>query len=120
AAYPDPHPESFLPGPFAATLSLDALFPVGGADGLHQVDPGRLPDRQLEWADATKAIRAFVASLSPRDQEIVRRLFWQGQTQAEVASDLGVTKMAISKVMARITRLGRTALADYEHLALVD
>ena len=65
----------------------------------------------------TKAIvRRFVNALPIREREIVRRVFWGGETQTAVAADLGVSKMAVSKVMSKITKRGRKALPRYEHL----
>ncbi len=61
----------------------------------------------------------FIAGLRPREQEIVHRIFWLGETQASVARSLGVTRMAISKTVKKITKLGRAQLADLYDCALV-
>lgn len=110
-----------LPGAFAPVLSLDSLFAHDSGDGgapFDISDDGPRPDEQLERSKAIEAVGDFVDQLSARDLEIVRRLFWQDETQAQIAAKRGVTKMAISKALARIARAGRSALADYEHLTL--
>jgi DNA-directed RNA polymerase specialized sigma subunit len=110
-----------FPGVFAPPLSLDVLIAGRDADGgtsFDIPDESSRADEQLEQLQAFTAVDDFVSSLPPRDQEIVKRLFWQDETQTEIAVSFGVSKMAISKVMARIAKLGRAALADHRHLAL--
>lgn len=110
-------------GVFAPVLSLDEL--CNGLDDETEsvtfdiTDSAPLPDVQLECEQALLAVDAFVASLSPRDQEIIRRVFWDGETQTEVAARLGVSKMAISKTLARIYVRGRLALAAHQHWTLM-
>lgn len=82
-------------------------------------DAGLLPDELLALSEDVLAIERFVASLSPRERGIVHRVFWGGETQADVARDLGVSKMAISKVIGRIARLGRIRLAQFRHSPLL-
>jgi len=118
-------PKTYLfPGVFAPILSLDELLTTsdGDAGGIKfdLIDPGPLADEQIEHTETTAAVNDFVASLAPRDQEIVRRVFWGGESQAEVAARFSVSKMAISKTIARIYRKGRTALAKYENLHTTD
>lgn len=114
-------PTSFhlFPGVFAPTLSLDALTARRDAEGGPSFDirdDSPHPDAQLEEAQGRAAVNDFVDSLPPRDQEIVKRLFWQDETQTQIAASFGLSKMAISKAMARIAKQGRTMLADHRHL----
>lgn len=109
----------FFPGVFAPTLSLDALTARRDAEGGSSFDIGDdapHPDAQLEEAQGRAAVNDFVDSLSPRDQEIVKRLFWRDETQSQIAASFGLSKMAISKAMARIAKQGRAMLADHRHL----
>lgn len=106
-------------GAFAPVLSLDALTAQHDADGGPSFDirdESPLPDAQLEQSQGVHAINDFVDSLPPRDQDIVKRLFWQDETQTQIAATYGLSKMAISKAMARIAKLARLALADHQHL----
>lgn len=116
-----PTPRPLFCGVFAPVLSLDALTAGHGAAGDSSFDirddsPGA--EERLEQAQGLAAVHDFVDSLPPRDQEIVKRLFWQDETQTQIAASYGVSKMAISKAMARICARGRQALAAHEHLAL--
>lgn len=114
--------ESYLfPGAFAPVLSLDELA-ADLEDDAGQIayiltDPDPLADERLELEQDLKAVNAFVASLSPRDQEIVRRIFWDDESQTEVAARIGISKMAVSKAVARIYERGRGALAAHRHRA---
>lgn len=115
---------SFFAGVFAPVLSLDELSsrldPETGHATFDIPDSASLPDARLEHSQADDAVARFVDSLPARDREIVRRLFWEDETQTEIAADFGVSKMAISKAMARIAQRGCAALADHEHLALLN
>jgi RNA polymerase sigma-B factor len=117
--------DSYLfPGAFAPTLSLDALG-AGLDDGAGLVafdltDPEPLADAVVEREEALQAIKYFVASLPARDRAIAVGVFWHQQTQTEIAARFGVSKMAISKAMARICKRGREALAMHENLALAN
>jgi RNA polymerase sigma factor (sigma-70 family) len=111
-------------GAFAPVLSLEELSsrldPETGHATFDIPDDAPLADVRLEHSQAHEAVHRFVNSLPARDREIMRRLFWEGATQTEIAADYGVSKMAISKAVARIARQGRLALADHEHLALLN
>lgn len=113
-----------FPGAFAPVLSLDALTAQPDADGFNRFDladeDAVPPDEHLAQAEGFAAVDTFVNALPERDQLIVKRLFWLGHTQTQIAADLGVSKMAISKTVARICRLGRSLLAPHEHLAFMN
>jgi len=71
---------------------------------------------QLAAGETKAIVREFVATLPQREREIVNRVFWGGETQTAVAADLGVSKMAVSKAISRITRRGRESLPSYDRL----
>ena len=106
---------------YGAIVSLDSIaVGASAADSgddcdapLDIADPSPSPLDACEAEEAHVAIEAFVRSLAPRDREIVFRLFWLEQTQTEVARRLGVTKMAVSKIMAKIAGHGRRRLAPF-------
>jgi RNA polymerase sigma factor (sigma-70 family) len=110
-------PDAYLfPGVFAPVLSLDVLTTPdeNGVTPFDITDPASGQEDQFANHQALDAVARFVASLSARDQDIVRSVFWDGQSQTEVAARLKVSKMAISKAMARIFRLGRIALSVHQ------
>lgn len=115
---------SVLTWAIAPVLSLEELAagldPDGNSPAFEIPDPSPSPEEQLERNQAFQAVGDFVRTLSPRDQEIVRRVFWHDDTQTAVAQRFGVSKMAISKAMARIVKQGRAALTSHRHLALMN
>jgi RNA polymerase sigma-B factor len=83
--------------------SLDA--PVGYDSGVAVSDT--LPDeedRSLEVAEARVMLRPVLRRLPPRDRRIVQLRFFEGCTQREVADDIGVTQMQVSRLLSRIMR----------------
>jgi RNA polymerase sigma factor (sigma-70 family) len=108
-------------GAFAPVLSLDALTAQpdgGGFNGFDITDENTLPlDEQLAQTEGFAALDAFVQALAERDRLILQRYFWLGHTQTAIAADLGVSKMAVSKAVARICREGRERLAPHRQLA---
>ena len=111
-------------GVLAPVLSLEELSsgldPETGHSTFDIPDDAPQPDARLEHLQAHEAVRRFVDALSARDREIVRRFFWGNETQTEISPHFGLSKMAISKTIARITRQGRLALADHEQLAFLN
>jgi RNA polymerase sigma-B factor len=114
--------DSYLfPGAFAPILSLDQLCAEGldegnGSKPFDLVDPEPLPDAMLEREESHQAVRRYLGTLTPRDQALLRGVFWDDESQTEVAIKFGVSKKTISKAMNRILRQGRVALAEHEYL----
>lgn len=115
---------SVLTWALAPVLSLEELAagldPDSNSPAFEVPDPCPGADEQLERNQALQAVGDFVRALCPRDQEILRRVFWHDETQTAVAQRLGVSKMAVSKAMTRIAKQGRAALAPHRHLALMN
>jgi RNA polymerase sigma factor (sigma-70 family) len=111
-------------GVFAPVLSLEELAsrldPETGGATFDIPDDSLLADAMLEREQAFDAVARFVDGLPARDREIVRRIFWEDETQTDIAASFGVSKMAISKAMSRISRQGRLALAPHQNLALMN
>jgi RNA polymerase sigma factor (sigma-70 family) len=95
------------------TLSLDLLTDLGFDIEADIPEP----EHGLATAQAVAAVHTFVRGLPPRDRSIIDRHFWRGESQTDIARDLGVSKMAVSKAIARICKRGRAALSEYEYMA---
>jgi RNA polymerase sigma-B factor len=52
-----------------------------------------------------------VRALGPRDRRILELRFFQGWTQEQIARDIGVTQMQVSRLLSRILRDLRNQLA---------
>jgi RNA polymerase sigma-B factor len=90
--------------------SLDA--PVGNSEHLAVADTLGEPDPALAKVDDLMTLRVLLDELPPRDRRILALRFFRGWTQAQIAGDIGVTQMQVSrlitKVLARL-KAGMTA-----------
>jgi len=57
-------------------------------------------------------VRRFVAGLSPYLRCVALRLFWEDQSQTEIAAALGVSRSAICHAVRRLEKRGRRQLAS--------
>lgn len=114
------HPDCYVyASAFAPTLSLDALLaaPEHGGEPFEYVDSRPGPEDILAFSEGMNALSRFLESLPTREQQILRR-FLDGESQADIARTLNVTKMAISKTLAKIYQRGRQQLMPYRYLIL--
>ncbi len=61
-------------------------------------------DEELSSAEARIMLAPAVRSLSERDQRIVYLRFFKQWTQEQIAQDIGVTQMQVSRLLARILK----------------
>lgn len=89
--------------------SLDA--PSEGEDGGGDLAAGLgAPDPYLEAIDDVVSVRPLLAALPARDRRILALRFWRGWTQAQIAEDIGVTQMQVSRLLSQSLRKLRTQL----------
>ncbi len=91
--------------------SLDR--PVGGDDGgatIGELLAGDADD--ISSVDARVMLGPAVRRLDERDQRILYLRFFNGWTQEEIARDIGVTQMHVSRLLTRILKELRTAVVD--------
>ncbi|MGW3042006.1 SigB/SigF/SigG family RNA polymerase sigma factor [Kitasatospora sp. NPDC001159] len=95
--------------------SLDALRErdtdeTGSAilDRLGGCDPG------IELADFRTAVRPLLAELPEREQTVLKLRFWDGWTQAQIATRIGVSQMHVSRLLSAILARLRERLEDRE------
>jgi RNA polymerase sigma-B factor len=79
------------------TLSLDQPFSdgTGPLDGLGDDDLG------FERAEARAMLAGGLHDLAPREREIVRLRYYEGLTQREIASRIGISQMHVSRLIRR-------------------
>jgi RNA polymerase sigma-B factor len=89
-------------------VSLDAG--VGDGSGATLGDHIPAPAHDMERAELCLLLRGALARLSPRDRRVVLLRFFDDRTQHDIASELGVTQMQVSRILARILRTLRDDL----------
>jgi hypothetical protein len=98
--------------PLAEIVSFDDLPRPGyNLNPTEIVDPSQDTLTTIDMTRDAARLAAFVGSLTQRDRDVVRRVFWLGETQASAARDLGLSRMAITKLLRRIYSLGRMHFA---------
>jgi RNA polymerase sigma-B factor len=80
--------------------SLEELS--GGSGDTPAATAGR--DPLLARVDDRIALRAALEQLDERDRDIVRRYFFEEQSQSEIAAHYGVSQMQVSRWLANILR----------------
>jgi RNA polymerase sigma-B factor len=85
-------------------LSFDA--PLGDTDG-PPLDPAS-EDRQFGAVERRALLDALLARLSQRERRVLHLRFVEELTQAEIAKQLGVSQMNVSRLLARILARLRT------------
>ena len=82
--------------------SLDVPVGEEGAATLGDLMPGE--DAELSSAEARVVLGPAVRRLAPRDRRILELRFFEGWTQEQIAQDIGVTQMQVSRLLSRILK----------------
>lgn len=97
-------------------LSLDAPVLTGGEHATFgdTLDAG---DRTLEHAERVQALRLACLKLPPRERLIIYQRFYEDRTQSEIAQEIGVTQMQVSRLLTSTLARLRTLLDEPDSLA---
>jgi RNA polymerase sigma-B factor len=85
--------------------SLDVSVGDDHASTLADLIPGTGDD--LEQAESAAVISSALQVLPPRDRHVLRLRFFEDRTQQEIARELGVTQMQVSRILAKSLTLLR-------------
>ena len=100
--------------------SLDRPVSANGdGDGVALVDFLGEADQDAPAAEARVVLGPVVRQLKPRDRRIVYLRFFEQRSQQEIADEIGVTQMQVSRLLARILRDLRRELTAGESRPLV-
>jgi RNA polymerase sigma-B factor len=91
--------------------SLDAPVDDDGTTGADRLrDDDDSLDRLVGWASVAPAIRA----LPERERRILYLRFFHGQTQSEIAREIGMSQMHVSRLLAKTLQQLRSAVGSSE------
>jgi len=93
------------------TLSLDA--PDSSDEGsIRMIDSLGEDDEALEHVENRETIKPLLAQLDPREKHLLTLRFFRGMTQSQIAQEIGVSQMHVSRLLARTLAKLRESLDD--------
>ena len=96
-----------------SAVSLDA--PDGGDDDSPAVaDTLGVEDESLEGVEYRESLKPLLDQLPPREKRILLLRFFGNMTQSQIATDLGISQMHVSRLLARTLTQLRAGLLDDE------
>jgi RNA polymerase sigma-B factor len=95
-----------------STLSLD-VPEQGEGDSPAVVDSLGSEDEALEGVEYRESLKPLLERLPPREKRILMLRFFGGMTQSQIASELGISQMHVSRLLARtLAKLRADLLID--------
>ena len=88
-------------------ISLEEPLYTDGGDAMYVIDQVRDPDGEDSWISGLQ-FRQTVAGLTPREKRIMELRYLKGETQMEVAREIGISQ-------AQVSRLEKAALEQFRH-----
>ena len=92
-----------------STTSLES--PVG-EEGVAPIDVLGTEDPSLELLETWTAVAPAVRQLPPRERKVLYLRFFRGLTQSEIAREVGVSQMHVSRLLAQSLRFLRETVGD--------
>ncbi|HSV68085.1 MAG TPA: RNA polymerase sigma factor SigF [Mycobacteriales bacterium] len=92
-----------------AAVSLDA---TDDEDGLSVIDTLGQVDEALEGVEYRESLKPLLDSLPERERRILVLRFFGNMTQSQIAADLGISQMHVSRLLGRTLSQLRERLTD--------
>ncbi|WP_232681457.1 RNA polymerase sigma factor SigF [Nocardioides sp. R-C-SC26] len=83
-----------------STLSLDASDDSDDSPS-SMLDSLGIDDEGLEHVEVRESIKPLLAQLPPREKKILLLRFFKNMTQSQIAEEIGVSQMHVSRLLAR-------------------
>ena len=78
-------------------ISLEEPLYTDGGDAMYVIDQVRDPDSEDSWISGLE-FRQTVAGLTPREKRIMELRYLKGETQMEVAREIGISQAQVSRL----------------------
>lgn len=96
-----------------STLSLDAGDSGGGDEPMPVSETLGIEDEGLEGVEYRESLKPMLEQLPPREKKILMLRFFKNMTQSEIAADIGISQMHVSRLLARtLAQLREGLLVD--------
>jgi RNA polymerase sigma-B factor len=95
-----------------STLSLDATDDSGEDGGASMLELMGLDDEELEHIEIRESIKPLLEALPPREKRILLLRFFKNKTQSEIADEIGVSQMHVSRLLSRTLDQLRASLEE--------
>jgi RNA polymerase sigma-B factor len=95
-----------------STLSLDATDDNGEDGGVSMLEMMGLDDEELEQIEIRESIKPLLEALPAREKRILLLRFFKNKTQSEIAMEIGVSQMHVSRLLSRTLDQLRESLQD--------
>ncbi|QCH23968.1 SigB/SigF/SigG family RNA polymerase sigma factor [Mycobacteroides salmoniphilum] len=90
--------------------SIDAPVAYGDDESKHLADLLGDNDPALEHVTNREAVRPLLAGLPPRERIVLELRFFKGMTQSQIAEQIGVSQMHVSRILSDTLRYLREQL----------
>ncbi|HWM73719.1 MAG TPA: RNA polymerase sigma factor SigF [Nocardioides sp.] len=95
-----------------STLSLDATDDDDGSPSM--LDAIGIDDEALEHVEIRESIKPLLDRLDPREKKILLLRFFRNMTQSQIAEEIGVSQMHVSRLLSRTLQHLRASLESPE------
>jgi len=92
------------------TLSLDAGEDAGDGSTATMLDAIGAEDEHLEHVEIRESIKPLLDALDAREKKILMLRFFRNMTQSQIAEEVGISQMHVSRLLTRTLAHLRTAL----------
>ena len=94
-----------------STLSLDASDDSDDGSS-SMLDAIGIDDAGLEHVEIRESIKPLLDQLDPREKRILLLRFFKNMTQSQIAAEIGVSQMHVSRLLTRTLDSLRASLED--------
>ena len=95
-----------------STLSLDAGDTNEDGGGNTMLDGLGEDDEGLANVEIRASVKPLIEALPPREKRILLLRFFRGMTQSQIAEEIGVSQMHVSRLLTRTLDQLRTSLSE--------
>ena len=95
-----------------STLSLDASDDSEEGAAATMLDAIGIDDENLEHVEIRESIKPLLDRLDAREKKILLLRFFKNMTQSQIAEEIGVSQMHVSRLLSRTLEQLRTSLEE--------